>query len=77
MYCQTQAINGYLARISDFPELSETEELTSDMVIETTNEMFDGIVKPAFMATGALGDAGDFFFAFVFLSYIFNLSFFD
>ena len=52
MYCQTQAINAYLAKISNFPELSDLEALKCQMIIETTNEMFDGIFKPAFHARG-------------------------
>ena len=64
-YCQIQAINRYLTRLSDFPELSSSEEMTSQMVIETTNDMFDEIVKPAFKAAREMEDAGKVFYIFL------------
>ena len=53
MYCQTQAINAYCGKLAKLPALSDIEELKNHMMNETTNEVFEGMVKPAFAASGA------------------------
>merc|ERR1712136_255026 len=50
MYCQTQAINAYCGKLAKLPALSDIEELKNHMVNETTNEVFEAMVKPSFAA---------------------------
>ena len=50
MYCQTQAINAYCGKLAKLPALSDIEELKNHMMNETTNEVFEAMIKPSFAA---------------------------
>merc|ERR1712189_20126 len=56
MMCQTKAIVRYTIAKGEYEKLSPVEALTSDMVDETTQEMFEALVKAAF---GAIKDITD------------------
>ena len=58
MYCQTQAINDYVAKLSGLPKLSLTDELISKMIQETVNEIFEATIVGAFMAMKAIPESG-------------------
>ena len=57
-YCQTDAIVGYAAKLSGLPKLSDIEELTSTMVMETTREIYEQLYWPAGMAMRAIPESG-------------------
>ena len=57
-YCQSSAIVQYAASKAELPELSDDEELISDMVIETINEMVMWANIPARMARDAVPESG-------------------
>ena len=57
MYCQTQAINAYCGKLAKLPALSDIEELKNHMINETTNEVFEAMVKPSFAAAAVQSPA--------------------
>lgn len=60
VFCQSNALTGYAAKLAGLPELTAVEELRSCMVIETINEAFEGLVTTAFPAAMAVPDPGKF-----------------
>ena len=58
MYCQTRAIVDYVAKLSGLPKLSSADELKSEMVMETVNEVFETTIVGAFMAMQVIPESG-------------------
>jgi len=50
MYCQSKAIEGFAAKHSGFPVLTDMEELANQSVVWTVQEVFDKAVVGAWLA---------------------------
>ena len=56
MYCQTAAIVAYVAKLAGLSKLTDLEQLTSSMIVESIGEIGEAISKSAFAArSGAEG----------------------
>jgi len=49
-YCQTSAIITFVRKLAGLPNLSDIEELKSNMVMETVEEMVLHMTMPGYMA---------------------------
>ena len=54
MYCQTAAIVTYVAKLAGLSKLTDLEELTSSMIVESLSEIGDAVSKSAFAARSAV-----------------------
>lgn len=60
-FCQSIAIARYAAsQCDDMPKLDAKQELRSNMLIDTLNECFEGMVKPAFQKCSTGPEEGNF-----------------